>query len=122
MRSGCVVAASWLPEEAPGEVLALFVEASRGGDAGGAAALPEACRAAVLGATGPRRRPRRGARAGHPPPHLLRQAPPGARRCASTSPGELTAPDPVTPLRLAGAMARSSLAYAKMRWERQEEG
>ena len=33
---------------------------------------------------------------------------------------ELTAPDPVTPLRIAGAMARSSLAYAKMRFERRE--
>src|SRR5947199_5832634 len=28
-RSGCMVAASWLPEDAPGESLALFVEFSR---------------------------------------------------------------------------------------------
>ena len=52
VRTGCVVAASWLPEDAPGEVLALFVEASRQATPAERAALPEACRAAVLGATG----------------------------------------------------------------------
>ncbi|HEX4964856.1 MAG TPA: fatty acyl-AMP ligase [Thermoanaerobaculia bacterium] len=52
VRIGCAVAASWLPENAPGEVLALFVEASRQAAPEELAALPEACRQAVLGATG----------------------------------------------------------------------
>jgi acyl-CoA synthetase (AMP-forming)/AMP-acid ligase II len=50
VRAGCAV--SWLPEDAPGEVLALFVEASREVAPEDLAALPEACRKAVLGATG----------------------------------------------------------------------
>jgi acyl-CoA synthetase (AMP-forming)/AMP-acid ligase II len=52
VRAGCAVAASWLPEGAPGEVLALFVEISREAAPEELAALPEACREAVLGATG----------------------------------------------------------------------
>jgi len=52
VRGGCVVAASWLPEDAPGEALALFVEASREATAAELEALPAACREAVLGATG----------------------------------------------------------------------
>src|SRR6202035_1667475 len=51
-RPGCAVAASWLPEDAEGEVLALFVEECRGGAPAHLEALPEACRAAVLSATG----------------------------------------------------------------------
>src|SRR4029079_16144177 len=50
VRAGCAV--SWLPEGAPGEVLALFVEASRDATPEELAALPAACRKAVLGATG----------------------------------------------------------------------
>ncbi len=52
VRAGCAVAASWLPEDAPGEALALFVEASRQATAEELATLPDACREAVLGATG----------------------------------------------------------------------
>jgi len=52
VRRGCAVAASWLPEDAPGEALALFVEASREATAAELEALPAACREAVLGATG----------------------------------------------------------------------
>jgi acyl-CoA synthetase (AMP-forming)/AMP-acid ligase II len=52
LRAGCAVAASWLPEDAPGEVLGLFVEASREATPEEIAALPEACREAVLGVTG----------------------------------------------------------------------
>ena len=117
VRSGCAVAASWLPEDAPGEVLALFVEASRQAGPLEREALPEACRAAVLGATGlavdrvvvlaPGTLPRTSS-------GKLRRA--EALRLYLAE--ELTAPDPVTPLRLAGAVARSSLAYAKMRFER----
>jgi acyl-CoA synthetase (AMP-forming)/AMP-acid ligase II len=119
VRAGCVVAASWLPEDASGEVLALFVEASRAATAAELAALPEACREAVMGAT-------------HLSPDRLVVLAPGTLPRTSSGKlrrgetlrlhlaGELTAPDPVTPLRLAGAMARSSRAYAKLRWEGRE--
>jgi fatty-acyl-CoA synthase len=119
VRTGCVVAASWLPEEAPGEVLALFVEAARGATADEREALPEACRAAVLGAT--RLSPDRVVVLA--PGTLPRTSSGKLRRGEALRlylAGELTAPDPVTPLRLAGAMARSSLAYARLRWERRE--
>ena len=118
VRAGCVVAASWLPEDASGEALALFVEASRAATAAELAALPEACREAVLGAT-------------HLSPDRVVVLAPGTLPRTSSGKlrrgetlrlhlaGELTAPDPVTPLRLAGAMARSSRAYARMRWERE---
>jgi fatty-acyl-CoA synthase len=52
LRAGSAVAVSWLPEDAPGEVLALFVEATREATPEELAALPDACREAVLGATG----------------------------------------------------------------------
>jgi acyl-CoA synthetase (AMP-forming)/AMP-acid ligase II len=119
VRAGCVVAASWLPEEAPGEALALFVEVSRGATAAEREALPEACREAALGAT-------------HLSPDRIVVLAPGTLPRTSSGKlrrgealrlhlaGELTAPDPVTPLRLAGAMARSSRAYAKLRLERRE--
>jgi fatty-acyl-CoA synthase len=119
VRSGCAVAASWLPEDAPGEVLALFVEASRQATPLEREALPEACREAVLGATG-----LAVDRVVILAPGTLPRTSSGKLRRAETLrlylAEELTAPDPVTPLRLAGAMARSSLAYAKMRFERRE--
>jgi fatty-acyl-CoA synthase len=119
VRSGCAVAASWLPEDAPGEVLALFVEASRQANPVEREALPEACRAAVLGATG-----LAVDRVVILAPGTLPRTSSGKLRRAETLrlylAEELTAPDPVTPLRIAGAMARSSLAYAKMRFERRE--
>jgi len=52
LRTSSAVAVSWLPEDAPGEELALFVEASRQAAPEELAALPDACRKAVLGATG----------------------------------------------------------------------
>jgi len=117
VRTGCAVAASWLPEGAPGEVLALFVEASRQATPAERAALPAACREAVLGATGlsvdrvevlvPGTLPRTSSG------KLRRQE---ALRLYLA--GELAPPDPVTPLRLAGAMARSSLAYARLKWDK----
>src|SRR3954470_984843 len=120
VRAGCAVAVSWLPEDAPGEVLALFVESSREATASEIEALPEACREAVLGAT-------------NLSPDLVIVLAPGT--LPRTSSGklrrgetlrlylaeELVSPAPATPLRLAGAMARSSQAYARMRWDRREE-
>lgn len=120
-RTGCAIAASWLPEGAPGEVLALFVEASRQATPAERTALPAACREAVLGATGlsvdrvevlaPGTLPRTSSG------KLRRQE---ALRLYLA--GELAPPDPVTPLRLAGAMARSGLAYARFKWERRDDG
>ncbi len=52
LRAGCAVAVSWLPEDSPGEVLGLFVEASREATPEELASLSEVCRKAVLGATG----------------------------------------------------------------------
>ncbi|HET9229289.1 MAG TPA: AMP-binding protein, partial [Thermoanaerobaculia bacterium] len=112
VRTGCVVAASWLPEDADGERLVLFVEEARN-----ATPDPEACREAVLGAVGlevdevvvlePGTLPRTSSG------KLRRQE---ALRLWLD--GELLPPEPVTPLRMAGAMARSGLAYARYRWSR----
>ena len=117
VRTGCVVAASWLPEGAPGEVLALFVEASRQATAAELEALPEACKEAVLGATG-----LAADRVLVLAPGTLPRTSSGKLRRAETLrlylARELVPPDPVTPLRLAGAMARSSLAYTRLRLER----
>ncbi|HEX3126140.1 MAG TPA: fatty acyl-AMP ligase [Thermoanaerobaculia bacterium] len=118
VRIGCVVAASWLPENSDGESLVLFVETSRQATPGQIEALPRACREAVLGATGldvdevvvlePGTLPRTSSG------KLRRRE---ALRLWLA--GELAPPDPVTALRLAGTMARSSLAYARMRWGRE---
>jgi acyl-CoA synthetase (AMP-forming)/AMP-acid ligase II len=121
VRTGCAVAASWLPEGAAGEVLGLFVESRRGASPAALAALPDACRAAVLGATGlavdqvevlaPGTLPRTSS-------GKLRRSEALRLHLA----GELLPPDPVTPFRLVGAMARSSLAYARLRRQRRRDG
>jgi acyl-CoA synthetase (AMP-forming)/AMP-acid ligase II len=121
VRTGCVAAASWLPEDAPGEVLALFVEAARQASPAERRALPEACRAAVLAATGlavDRVIPL-------VPGTLPRTSSGKIRRAEALRlylAGELAPPDRVTPLRLAGTVARSSLAYAKLRLKRRARG
>lgn len=117
VRTGCAVVVSWLPEGAPGEILALLVEAAREAGPVERAALPGACREAVLGATGlavdeiavlePGTLPRTSSG------KLRRQE---ALRLHLA--GELRPPGRVTPLRLAGAVARSGLAYARLRWGR----
>ncbi|HWM90470.1 MAG TPA: fatty acyl-AMP ligase [Thermoanaerobaculia bacterium] len=119
VRTGCAVAASWLPEEAEGERLVLLIEASRQASSSEIEALPEACREAVLGTAGlavdevvvlePGTLPRTSSG------KLRRQE--ALRLWLS---GELSPPDPVTSLRLAGAMARSGLAYARFRWSRDD--
>ena len=52
IRGDSAAAVSWLPEGAPGEVFAVFVEHRRGAAAETVAALPAACAEAVLAATG----------------------------------------------------------------------
>jgi fatty-acyl-CoA synthase len=117
VRTGCAVAVSWLPEDADGERLVLLVEEARNASPEQLEALPEACREAVLGAVGlavdevvvlePGTLPRTSSG------KLRRQE---ALRLWLA--GELQPPEPVTPLRMAGAMARSGLAYARYRWSR----
>jgi acyl-CoA synthetase (AMP-forming)/AMP-acid ligase II len=117
VRVGCVVAASWLPEGGDGEILGLFVEQRRGAPEEEVAALPEACRSAVLGATGlavERLVPLA-------PGTLPRTSSGKLRRSEALRlylAGELRPPQRVTSLRLAGAMARSQLAYARARLRR----
>ncbi len=52
VRAGGVAAVGWLPEQADGEELLLFVERARGDEVDGVAALASACRAAVRMAVG----------------------------------------------------------------------
>ncbi len=117
VRTGCAVAASYLPEGADGERLALLVETARGISAEQRAVLPRACRDAVLGAVG------------IPVEELVLLAPGTLPRTSSGKlrrgeslrlhlAGELAPPEKVTPLRLAGALARSGLAYAKLRFKK----
>jgi fatty-acyl-CoA synthase len=115
VRAGCAVAASWLPEDAPGEILGLFVERARDAAPEDLRRLPERCREAVLGAVGlavdvvvplaPGTLPRTSS-------GKLRRGEALLRHLAGT----LAPPDPVTPLRLAGTVARSGWAYARLRW------
>jgi acyl-CoA synthetase (AMP-forming)/AMP-acid ligase II len=117
VRTGCAIAASWLPENAEGEVLVLFVEAARDATDDELAALPALCREAVLGAVS-----LDVDRIEILPPGTLPRTSSGKLRRQEALrlylAGELAPPDPVNALRLAKAMARSSLAYAKLRWSR----
>ena len=113
VRPGCVVASSWLAEGAGAEMLMVFVERSRETTAEEAAALPAACSEAILAETG------------LVPDRVVVVAPGTLPRTSSGKlrrqetlrlhlAGELAAPPPVTPLRVAGALARSGLAYARV--------
>lgn len=114
LRPGGVAAASHLPEGAATERVLLFVERRDGAPEEAGAALPGACRAAVAAATGlvldevvvlaPGSLPRTSSG------KVRRQE--ALRRHLA---GELTAPSPVTPLRLAAALVRSKLAFARGR-------
>ena len=117
VRRGCVVAASWLPEDAESERLVLLVERDLGA-AGDRAAMPgeiaAVCARAVLAATGLS-------------PDRVEMLEPGTLPRTSSGKlrrrealgrwltGDLVPPDPVTPLRLAVAFARSGLAHARRR-------
>jgi fatty-acyl-CoA synthase len=121
VRTGCAVAVSWLPDGAPGEMLGLFVERSRRAAAAELAALPDACREAVLAATGLAID-----RLEVLPPGTLPRTSSGKLRRSEALrlylEGGLTPPAPVTPLRLARAVARSGLGYARWRLARRREG
>jgi fatty-acyl-CoA synthase len=114
VRAGCAVAVSWLPEGAAGEVLALFVERSRGATPAELAALPDACGKAVLAATG-----LAVDRLEVLAPGTLPRTSSGKLRRSEALrlylEGGLTPPAPVTVLRLAREVVRSRLAYARRR-------
>jgi acyl-CoA synthetase (AMP-forming)/AMP-acid ligase II len=115
LRTGCSVAVSWLPDEADGEEMVLFVEAKHAVPQRAYREIADQCRAAVRAATGlnadvvevltPGTLPRTSSG------KLRRQE--ALRRFLRD---ELAPPDRVTPLRLAGAAVRSSLELARMRW------
>jgi acyl-CoA synthetase (AMP-forming)/AMP-acid ligase II len=115
VRTGCAVAVSYLPEGDDGEVLLLFVETRNGVERTDRDAIGEACRKAVLAATGLAVDRVLVLDAGTLPrtsSGKLRRRETLQRHLA----GRLTPPGPVTALRMAGAVARSRLAYARMRW------
>jgi acyl-CoA synthetase (AMP-forming)/AMP-acid ligase II len=119
-RTGCAVAASWMPEDADREELVVLVEAAREATAETRRALPEAVRRAVAAAVGP-------------PPDRLEVLEPGTLPRTSSGKlrraealrrwlaGELTPPDAVSPWRLAKAMAGSAVALARLRRAETEE-
>ncbi len=113
-RAGCAVAASYLPEEADQEELLILVEAARGAARPVRRALPAAVREAVIAGTG-----LAAGRVAVLEPGTLPRTSSGKLRRAEALrlwlAGELEAPAPVTPLRLAAAVTRSSLAYARLR-------
>jgi acyl-CoA synthetase (AMP-forming)/AMP-acid ligase II len=115
VRTGCAVAVSFLSEDDVGERLLLLVEARRDLPEGEYSRLAADCAAAV-----------RAAAALDPDrvevlaPGTLPRTSSGKLRRAEAlrrwQGGGLRPPDAVTPMRLVGAMARSSAAFVRMRW------
>ncbi len=116
VRTGCAVAVSHLEEGAEGEVLLVFVEARGDTSDDTYHDIGIACTQAILAATGlqadrvvilePGTLPRTSSG------KLRRQETLRLHQC-----GDLEPPNPVTPLRVAGAMARSAVAYARLNWD-----
>jgi fatty-acyl-CoA synthase len=115
VRTGCSVAVSWLADGASSEQLLVMAEVRRNVIAKEHAGIADACRSAVLAATGLEVHRMVVLEAGTLPRtssgKLLRSE---ALRLYLT--GDLTPPEPVNAWRLAGAVARSQLAYARMGW------
>ncbi len=115
VRAGCAVAVSFLPEGGQGESLVVLVEARADVPRTEYGSIATACAAAVRAATSlspdtvevvaPGTLPRTSS-------GKLRR-PEALKRYLS---GELDAPGPVTPLRILGAAARSSIDLARLRW------
>ncbi|HSK10092.1 MAG TPA: fatty acyl-AMP ligase [Vicinamibacterales bacterium] len=114
VRAGCVVAASWLPEDADGEQVLVLAEAARGVRASRFDAIARACGDAVLAATA------------LPPGHVAILAPGTLPRTSSGKlrrrealrqylAGELRPPAPVTAPRVTLAIARSMGAFLRAR-------
>lgn len=119
VRTGCVVAVSRLPERenADGEVLLVLVEARRNVPQSDFDAVAQACARHIVAATGlvPERV------VVLPPGTLPRTSSGKLRRQDALRlylTGELEAAPAVTSLHLARAMARSSIAFLRMKWDR----
>jgi fatty-acyl-CoA synthase len=117
VRTGCAVAASFLPEQADGEELVLLLEARKGVRKTEYARLAREAARAVRAAVG------------LDPDHIEVLTPGTLPRTSSGKlrrrealhrwrRGELTPPTPVTALRVVGALAFSSLALARARRSR----
>lgn len=115
VRTGCTVAVSWLPDGADGEEMVVLVEAKHGVPRRRYAEIAGLCRDAIRVATGlgadvvevvqPGTLPRTSSG------KLRRQEALRLYRC-----GELAPPKRMTPVRLAGAVVRSSLELVRLRW------
>ena len=115
VRTGCTVAVSWLPDGADGEKMVVLVEAKHGVPRRRYAEIAGLCRDAIRVATGlgadvvevvqPGTLPRTSSG------KLRRQEALRLYRC-----GELAPPKRMTPVRLAGAVVRSSLELVRLRW------
>lgn len=114
VRTGCVVAATWLPEAADGERLLVLVEARRNLAPSSFPELAARCADAVVAALG------------LSPERVVILAPGTLPRTSSGKlrrqealgqflRGELAPPARVTPLRIGAALARSSLAFLRSR-------
>jgi acyl-CoA synthetase (AMP-forming)/AMP-acid ligase II len=120
VREGCTVAVSWLPEGAEGERLLVVVEARRGVPPSRFGEMAAACAQAIIEhtllvpdevavvAAGSLPRTSSG---------KLRRA----EALRQYRAGELRAPGPVTAPRLAGAAARSALAFLRGRLSRRRK-
>jgi len=115
VRTGCAVAVSHLEEGADGEVLLVFVEIRNDTATDSFDNIATGCIQAILAATGlqvervvilePGTLPRTSSG------KLRRQETLRLHVC-----GDLEPPNPVTPLRVAGAMAQSAVAFARLNW------
>jgi acyl-CoA synthetase (AMP-forming)/AMP-acid ligase II len=121
VRTGCAVAASWRPDDGDRELLAVLVEAARDVPANRWPAIARECAAEVRAATGLATDRVEVLAAGTLPRtssgKLRRRE--ALRRWLA---GELTPPDVVGLLQIAGAMVRSSLAFASMERNRGDAG
>jgi fatty-acyl-CoA synthase len=117
VRRGCVVAVSYLPEDAASEELLVFVEGAKDAEDDVIEDLPEAVETAILTTTG--------LKADHVyvlEPGTLPRTSSGKLRRGETLrhhlAGTLEPPRRVTPVLVGGALARSALAYARARRRR----
>jgi fatty-acyl-CoA synthase len=119
VRAGCVAAVTWLPEDAETERLLVLAEARRDLSVDRYDQVASRASAAVVEALGLL------------PSKVLILSPGTLPRTSSGKlrrqealrmflAGELVPPDPVTPLRMAAAVTRSSVAYLRAWWHRRE--
>ncbi len=117
VRTGCAVAVSYAPEKAETEHLVVFVEVRRGTQPTDHDAITSACSRAVLAATG------------LIPDRIVVLEPGSIPRTSSGKlrrqetlrldlDDRLGPPAPVTPIRIAAAAVQSTMAFARLRWER----